>query len=198
MFFDSRCSNCLLSLEHCSIEVQAYSGNEHETPAHGFVKLNAVPVWRGAWLGTYPNLRGVSIILVDPSRCSIQESRHFDTYLESNAATELSSYLQQVGRCYIIVGVSGDEPRGQLHDALSTLREIGVDVVDVEHRGSFAFVAQSGYPTKTVLRKVLSHNESYTNPAHCNVAVTGAIVHLHCFKQRLPLLVCAITCVILN
>ena len=115
--------------------------------------------------------------------CSVQESRHFDTHLESNAATELSSCLQQVGRCYIIVGVTGDEPRGQLHAAVSTLREIGVDVVDVEHRGSFAFVAQSGYPA--MLRKVLTENESYTNPAHYNVTVTGAIVHLHCFNKKL-------------
>jgi len=180
--------------------VQAYSANDLGTPSYGFVKLNAVSVWRGSYYGTYRNFRGVNIILVDPSGCSVHESRHFDTCdpAQSNAATELSSYLQQMGRFYIIVGVTGDEPSYQLHAALPALREIGVDVGDVQYRGSFAFVAQSGYPAKTVLRKVLTQDESYTNPAHCNVTVTGAIVHLHCFKKRLPLLVCAITFVILN
>ena len=137
----------MLSLEHCSIEVQAYSANDLGTPSYGFVKLNAVSVWRGSYYGTYRNFRGVNIILVDPSGCSVHESRHFDTCdpAQSNAATELSSYLQQMGRFYIIVGVTGDEPSYQLHAALPALREIGVDVGDVQYRGSFAFVAQSGY-----------------------------------------------------
>jgi len=57
---------------------------------------------------------------------------------------------------------------------LPTLREIGADVTDLQFRGSFAFVAQKGFPAKTVLRKVLTHAESIANPPHFSAIVTGA------------------------
>jgi len=163
-------------LDICSIEVQAYSANNHKTQKYGFVKLNAVSVWQASWQGTQPNLRGVTILLVDPFHCSVQESRRFDPYADTSAAEELSNYLQQVSRGNIIVGVTGDEPRSSLENALPTLRETGADVADVQVRGSFGFVAQRGYPAKTVLRKVLTEQESYASPAHINVAVTGAVI----------------------
>jgi len=155
--------------------VQAYSANNDRTPRYGFVKLNADPVWQGSWLGTHPNLRGVNVILVDPFRCSLQESRRFDTHVGSNAATQLSNYLLQVSRGNIIVGVTADEPAEGLASALPTLREMGADVAGVQRRASFGFVAQRGYPAKTVLRKVLTEARSNANPAHFNVTVTGAI-----------------------
>ena len=162
-------------LERCLIEVHAYSPSFDKTPRYGFVKLNAHPVWQASYYGIYPNLRGVNVILVDPFTCSIQESRRFDSYAGSDAATQLHNYLQQVSRGNIIVGVTADEPSRHLASALPTLREMGADVADVQMQGSFGFVAQRGYPAKTVLRKVLTRPESNVNPAHFNATVTGAI-----------------------
>jgi len=70
----------------------------------------------------------------------------------------------------VIVGVTGDEPRRRLNDALETLRQVGVDVSDVRSRGSFAFVAQKGFQSKTVFRKVLTQSES---AAQLKATVTG-------------------------
>ena len=167
---------CVILIVRCSIEVQAYSANSDNIPRYGFVKLNAVPVWQSSWHGTpLPNLRGVNVLLVDPLNCSVQqESRRFDTYHDATAATELANYLQQVYHGDIIVGVSADEPRRLLGNALPTLREIGADVEDVQPWGSFAFVAQKGFPAKTVFRKVLTETESNANPAQFNTNITGA------------------------
>lgn len=164
------------NLAHCSIEVQAYSATSDGTPRYGFVKLNAVPVWQGSWYGTHPNLRGVNAIRIDPFKCSVQESRHFDTYGDSNATIQLSNYLQQANRGNIIVGVTGDEPTHNLANARSTLRDIGADVADVQIRGSFAFVAQKGFPAKTVLSKAVTNAESNANPARFNATITGCSV----------------------
>jgi len=112
-------------------------------------------------------------MLVDPFSCTLQESRNFDTYASSTDATELSNYLRHAKGSSIIVGVSADEPSRKLYNALSTLQELGVDVSDLQRRGSFAFVAQKGRPFKTVIHKVLAEEESHTVPAHLNVTVTG-------------------------
>jgi len=69
--------------------------------------------------------------------------------------------------------VTADEPNRQLSNALSALLQLGVDVADVEYRGSFAFIAQKGYPNKTAFRKVLRGEESKTAPARVNAIITG-------------------------
>ena len=162
--------------------MQAYSANNDLTPRYGFVKLNADPVWQGSWQGTHPNLRGVNVILVHPFKCSVQESRRFDTFIDAQAATDLSNYLLQASSYYIIVGVTADEPTFRLSNALPTLREMGADVADVQYRGSFGFVAQRGFPAKTVLRKVFTQADSNENPAHFNAIVTGAID----YRKQMP------------
>jgi len=137
--------------------------------------MHLLTVWQASWHGIYPNNRGVNVMLVDPFSCSVQqESLLFDTAGDPNAATALTNYLQQVNRGNIIVGLTGDEPTNRLSSALPTLRGNGVDVADVQWRGSFAFVAQKGFPTKTVLRKVLTDAESNAHPAQFNATVTGA------------------------
>jgi len=130
-------------------------------------------VWQASWCGRFPSVRGVTIMLVDPFSCTIQESRNFDTYASSTDATELSNYLRHAKGSSIIVGVSADKPSRKLYNALSTLQELGVDVSDLQRRGSFAFVAQKGRLFKTVIHKVLTEEESHTVPAHLNVTVTG-------------------------
>ena len=57
--------------------------------------------------------------------------------------------------------------------AKSTLQLLGADISDVQFRGSFGFIAQKGFPAKTVLRKVLTEAESLSNPAQFNAKITG-------------------------
>ena len=133
-------------------------------------------MWHGAWCGgnQVPNPRGTNVILVDPFTCSKQVSRNFDTHISSAEATRLSTYLQQdVNHGQIVVVVSADEPRKRLDNALSTLRQFGVDVSDLTRRGSFGFVAQKGFPSKTVLRKVRDEQGTRANPPHFTAAVGG-------------------------
>ena len=73
----------------------------------------------------------------------------------------------------IVVAVTGDEPSGYLDNALPTLRQLGVEVGDVQWRGSFAFIVQKGFPRKTVLRKVLTQRESTVRPAHFRATIAG-------------------------
>jgi len=140
----------------------------------GYVKLNRATVWQASWCGSIPGPRGVNTILIDPFSCSAQAIHHFDTYESTDASTKLSNYLQQVNHGSIIVGVSADEPMYRLTDyAKSTLQLLGADISDVQFRGSFGFIAQKGFPAKTVLRKVLTEAESLSNPAQFNAKITG-------------------------
>ena len=152
----------------------AFGANFDNAPRYGYVKLNAVPVWQKSWGGTLPSDRGVHVFRVDPFSCSVVESHSFDTSGDKNAATELKDYLQQLNRGTIIVGVTADEPSRYLASALPILKEMGADVGDVRSRGSFGFVAQKGFPAKTVLRKALTSEQSYTNQPQFNARVTGA------------------------
>ena len=145
----------------------------------GYVKLNDNIVWP-ALINKNAD-RGVNIILVDPYNCSELESQNFDTWelnytgLPGNhpAAVELRNYLQSLKDGSIIVEVTSDEATRDLHSALATLRQFGVEVGDVQYQGSFVFVAQKGYPAKTVMRKVLTRSETLLNPAHLNTIITG-------------------------
>jgi len=156
---------------NCSIEVLAY-GLSITSPNNGFVKLNKVSVW----VTTGTHLRNVNTLLVDPFTCRLQQRRHFDTYdTGATAAAELKNYLQQLDHGSIIVAATADEPSRHLATALSTLRQFGADVSDVQIRGSFGFVAQKGYPSKTVLRKVLTEAESATDQSHFKVLIRGML-----------------------
>jgi len=157
--------------------VKAYSA--HTTPCgsttirEGYVKLNGEVVWRGSWCGDYPNHRGVNIVLVDPFSCSMKQLILTDTHVSSGQATALSNYLLQVDHGSVIVGATSDEPRQRLDNALATLRQLRVEVSDVQSRGSFAFVVQKGFPSKTVLRKALTEAESFTNQPLVKATITG-------------------------
>jgi len=135
--------------------------------------MNGAVVWQGSYCTNFCDPRGVNTLLIDPFTCSVLQSLRFDTVNLPNAATELSNYLQTLNNGSVIVGVSATEPTGRLFSAFSTLRQFGVEVIDVHRGGSFAFIAQKGYPVKTVLRKVLTNTESRTSPARLNTVVTG-------------------------
>ena len=163
---------------NCSIEVLPYSAYGRVsacTPKTGYVKLNGVTVWRASRCGYTPGRRGVSVLLIDPFTCSQQESRRFDTHISSDAATQLSNYLQLVNHGQVMIGVSADEPTRKLNGALSLLRQFGVDVGDVQYRGAFGFVVQKGFPAKTILRKAVTEGKSHTNPPHFIASITGRL-----------------------
>jgi len=164
------------------------------TPKIGYVKLNEAVVWQGSWCGSFSNHRGVNVLLVDPSNCLVLESHRFDTYASGARATELSSYLRSLNYGSVVVAVTADEPTQRLTNALSTLREIGVELADVRYRGSFAFIIQKGYPTKTALSKALTEEESHASPARVNAVITGLLsdaraicnITLHCLHIITP------------
>jgi len=147
----------------------------------GYVDINGDRVWKGAYPGTevgVPHNRGVNIIPIDPFTCTAQESSTFDTWAWATAASELKSYLRQMNNGAVIVGVSGDDPTKHLADALPALQELGVEVGDIQHRGTFAFVAQKGHPENTVQRKVLSSAESDSRIAQFTATLSGTQNHL--------------------
>jgi len=165
---------CYVVTANCSVEVLAFSAYGSSCmPRAGHIKLDGVAVWRSSWCGNFPLLRGVNTMLINPFDCSAQDIRHFDTHVSTNGATQLKDYLQLVNRGSVIVGVSADEPRENLGNALSTLRQFGIEVADLTRRGSFGFIAQKGFLAKTVLRKVLTEAESNSNPPHFNAIITG-------------------------
>ena len=159
----------------CSIEVLAYSYGDSSpcAPKVGYVKMKGVVVWKGSSCTNFCNPQGVNTLLVDRFSCSVLQSRRFDTSELLDAATELSNYLQTLNDGSVIVGVTAAEPRYRLSEALPTLQEFGVEVDDVQQGGSFAFIAQKGYPAKTVLRKARTGNESNKSPARFNAVISG-------------------------
>jgi len=113
-------------------------------------------VWQASWFGEYPRYRGVNVIIVNPANCSMRVWRNFDTHAVGSPASRLRDYIQGLSDGTVLVGVSCDEPTKELGPAQSTLRELGADVSDVAWRGAFAFVAEIGDPSKTVLDKELT------------------------------------------
>ena len=157
--------------------MQSYGFYHNPEPRYAFVKLNGVVAWASSMYGTFPNHRGVSAVLVDPFNCSVLESHTFDTYNPGrDDATELADHLQQVNDGGIMVAATADDPALNLAEAMVTLQQLGADVSDVQFRGAFAFVAQKGFPAKTVLRKVLTQDESKTTQPHVHVAITGILL----------------------
>ena len=151
----------------------AYGYSSGCTPKVGHVKLNGAIVWHASWCGNLPDPRGVNTLVIDPFNCSVRETRRFDTFESTSSARQLSDYLRQLDDGSLTVGVTADEATRELSGALPTLRELGVDVADVEFRGSFAFIAEKGYPDKTLLRKALTEEQSHTTPVYVNAIVTG-------------------------
>ena len=161
---------CYVVTAGCSIEMKSY-GCCDVRPA--YVKLNGVAVWEVSTIEEFSRRRGVNIIPMNSFNCSSRELRHFDTFGWTSAATQLSDYLQQLDNGSVIVGVTVDDARYRLDDALPILQRFGVDVADLQFRGTFAFIAQKGFPAKTVFRKVLTQTESRSNPAQFNATITG-------------------------
>ena len=144
-------------LARCSIEAQAYGANSNWQTRYGHVKLNGVAVWQSSWgEGGHPNRRGANMFIIDTVTCTLQESRRFDTHRIRPAVAQLRGFIQGLSNGTVLVGVSCDEASLYLEAAEATLSALGANVSDVEYRGAWAFVAEIGDPSKTVLDKELT------------------------------------------
>jgi len=170
-------SDCYVVAAYCVIEVLSYSayGTTGCTPHEGYVKMNGSSVWEHGWCSDLASARGVSILVVDPVSCTARDSRTFDTSADSGAADDLKNYLDGLSGGNVIIGVTGEEPRELLDDALSTLDQFGVYVSDVQQRGSFAFIVQKDFEAKAMFDKVLTEEESDIAPAHLNATIIGNV-----------------------
>jgi hypothetical protein len=141
-------------------------------PTDGYVKLNDVAVWEAGWYSSKPNIRGVSLMTIDPLTCTVlSPTKTFDTCGDDAAAGNLNAFLDGVPNGNVIVGVTGDEPQSRLGGSIAKLSSYGVDVSDIQYRSNFAFVAQKGSPTKTQFTKMLTSSPPFLS--NLNVDVRG-------------------------
>jgi len=170
---------CVISAA-CWIEAQAYGANSNHGRRYAYVKLNGVAVWQASWFGEFPNRRGVNVIVVDPASCTMQEWRNFDTFRSSYEGIRLRDYLRRLSSGTVLVGVSCDEASSRLRSALPTLRGLGADVSDVGYRGAWAFVAEKGDPSKTVLDKELTETAANRRQPKVNTSIAGTCSAICC------------------
>ena len=130
-------------------------------------------MWQASWFGEFPNRRGVNVIAVDAANCTMQEWHNFDTFRSDYNCIRLRHYLWTLSSGTVLVGVSCDEASNQLRCALSTLRAFGADVSDVGYRGAWAFVAEKGDPSKTVLDKELTETAANRRQPKVNTSIAG-------------------------
>jgi len=159
----------------CTIEAQAYGGNDNEQTRNAYVKLNGVAVWQASWLGSFPRYRGVNVIVVNPADCTLQVRRRFDTHaIQNRPAAQLRDYLRELRNGTVLVAVSCDEASKELDAAEATLSALGANVSDVRWRGAWAFVAEIGDPSKTVLDKELTEAAANARQPQVNAFFAGA------------------------
>lgn len=182
---------CRLKISRaCSVSVRAYGASDPGVPTEGYIKLNGVPVWEAGWYSDrLPNLRGVSVVIIDPALCTkVNDAQTFDTFESSyswfwyydfqpdSGADQLNAFLDALPDGSVIVGVTGDEPTRRLGSAVQKLASFGVYIDDVQYRGNFAFVAQKGSPAKTQLTKLLTSTSPFSSDLNVNVKGTAADV----------------------
>jgi len=168
-------------LDQCLIEAQAYGANRYGQRRYGYVKLNGLAVWQSSWQGEYPNRRGVNVIVVDPSSCTMLNSRNYDTFGDTYAARRLRDHLLGLSDGTGLVVVSADEASRYLRDALSTLGRLGADVSDVRYRGAWVFVAKKGDPARTVLDKERDETSANRRQPQVTASFAGAYCDLLLF-----------------
>ena len=125
------------------------------------------------------------VVVVDPASCSRQDWRNFDTCRSSSHAVQLRDFIRRLSYGTVLVGVSCDEASRHLGPAVPTLGALGADVSDVRNRGAFAFVAEKGDPSKTVLDKVLDQEAAMRLPqVNASFALQVRIIYSSLFHQR--------------
>jgi hypothetical protein len=92
----------------------------------------------------------------------------------------MAYYLGNVTIGTVLVGVTSDNSTANFSSARDALTALGVSVEDVKQGGSFAFVAQVGYSSRTMINKSLSH---YDTAAALYVSLFGEMTtytHYRC------------------
>ena len=114
----------------------------------------------------------MNVILVNPFTCSPREEfRQFDPDQSPEFDRKLSDFLKQLSQGDIVVGVTADDVSGRFDRSRGVLLRLGASVTDIQRSGAFAFVAQNGFPGKTVQRKY-RHEQEGLQP-EIIVVVTG-------------------------
>jgi hypothetical protein len=72
----------------------------------------------------------------------------------------MAYYLGNVTIGTVLVGVTSDNSTADFSSVWDALTALGVSVEDVKQDGSFAFVAQVGYSSRTMINKSLSHYDT--------------------------------------
>ena len=158
----------------CSVEGQAFGANSNNVVKYAFLRLNGDTVWQASWHGEYPVYRGVNIFAIDTANCTLEDSQSFDTFASSYAARRLRDYINDLSVGTVLVGISCDEPTSSFSEARSTLSVLGADVSDVGYRGAFAFLAERGVPSETVLDKALSQSSALASDPAITAFFAGA------------------------
>jgi len=111
---------------------------------------------------------------IDTAACTLLDTQRYDTYGDSGAGGRLNDYLQGLSDGTVLVGISADEASRHLAAAEATLSGLGADVSDVGHRGAWAFVAEKGDPSKTVLDKELTEASALGRDPVVTASYAGA------------------------
>jgi len=140
----------------CLIEAQAFGFINSNITSTAYVKLNGVQTeFEPTSLTT--NLFGVNVMVVEPN-CTLRQRmfyihpyRRFDTHGAPSHAAKLRDFLNGFEDGTVLLVVTCNSSARYLSDAHATLRNMGVDVDDMQDQGSFVFMAVKGDPAKTVL-----------------------------------------------
>ena len=159
--------------EGCSIQARAYGGNNFAEVKYGYLKLNRVPVWQSSWVGEHANARGANVFVIDRSTCTLLESKNYDTFGDATAAARLRGYIEGLSDASVLVGISIDDSSYYMDAAEATLSALGADVSDVEFRGAWAFVTETGDPSKTVFDKELTEASAMARQPFVAATVSG-------------------------
>ena len=162
---------CVVTAQ-CHVEASSWVEIAGAGCQPGYVKLNGSPILDMSQCSFARRYRGTQIHLIDPFACTKIEYRRFDTWLSTDEAERLRDYLDQLDDFSVIVGSMLDEATRNLAPAHNALLRVGVDLRDLEWKGSFVFVTQKS-TNKTVLVKTLNLTLSGQNPPRVSVMITG-------------------------
>ena len=144
----------VIFVARCLIEAKAFGFVNDDVNSTAYVKLNGVVVWEATSLMI--DRYGVNVMVVEPN-CTLRQRlfqmhnfRNFDTHGRIDSAAQLRDFLNGFEDGTVLLGVTCNSSARYLSDAHATLRNMGVDVADMQDQGAVVFKAVKGDPSKTV------------------------------------------------
>ena len=149
----------------CVVEVLSWSGGGNKKDC-GSVRLLSTTLGKPGC----KQAGGLYIIKINALTCSMVDTV---IYSQNNVGNLRNALILQP-RFTVLVGVTIDDAMLFLtNPAVDALKNvIGVDIRDVQYRGSFVFVVQTGTSNKLV-KKVITSKESQKQPAFLRAKITG-------------------------